>query len=140
VVFWVRIYYYQKGIQTVTPLITHKVQNIFNEKDIQIFYNKIIAGCELSKQNIITNIETPLKFDNFIKNIDKNNKNKIFFDIDGDKKLNQINIYNENINNEKIIVFIGPEGDVIDSERKLLIKNGFQRIKLTNSILRFNNY
>jgi 16S rRNA (uracil1498-N3)-methyltransferase len=118
------------GIKNIIPMITEHTIKLNFKKDRIL---KIIKeAAEQSGRGILPNLLDIKKFNEAILEIKKDNLN-ILFDPSGENFKNKLKLISEN---EKINIFIGPEGGWSIEEIKFAKQNNFEIIKLSNLIFR----
>lgn len=97
-------------------------------------YQKIIKeASEQSQRNIQMRLSPVMKMDELLANI-KQYDLLLLADANEDNyHLSDLNI---NLSNKNILVVIGPEGGFDDSEKALLVNNGFKVVSFGNRVLR----
>jgi len=120
------------GIQTITPLISDRVQFRLNEKRIKQKMNHwqkvIVSACEQSGRSVIPEITAPV---NFLHWLNLESSPGLIFTPDATKHLKDIK------NTTNLRLLIGPEGGFSDKEVKQALENPeFTAINLGPRILR----
>lgn len=125
------------GITSWTPIVAEKShRNYLNTKESERLNRIIIAACEQAKQFNLPIVNALHTF-NEIPGLVESYKGAhcLFFDPDGIKCHKMIENLREN-KVQKIVCMIGPEGDLIGSEKKVLAQLGFTFCALVPTILR----
>ena len=128
--------YFNFMIQKATELGVTKFLPIIFDRTIVRKINKerlekvIIEAAEQSNRIQVPNIEDSQKLNNFL---DKNDVDLIFTDLNSTN--NKVDL--KKLSNKPTCIFVGPEGDFSESERKeILSYKGAQAIKINENILR----
>lgn len=120
------------GISTVQLMYTQKSQQHWSGKELERCQKIISAAAEQSKNFRYPELHPPLSILSVIESLSSENQ-KIFFDPAGfliSKILSNLK------NDQKIILAIGPEGDLTDQEKALMKQSDFIFTRLTPTILR----
>ena len=128
--------YFNFMIQKATELGVTKFLPIIFDRTIVRKINKerlekvIIEAAEQSNRINVPNIEDSQNLNNFL---NKNDVDLIFTDLNSNN--NKVDL--KKLSNKPICIFVGPEGDFSESERKeILSYKGVQAIKINENILR----
>ncbi|KAL9656106.1 hypothetical protein ABK040_007724 [Willaertia magna] len=138
------------GVTEIQPiLMDDKKQSNFLSGKEERFEKIMIAACEQSKQfHGLPKFNNPLLFDEVFNNNKKfNNFTKNYFlDVDGNipfltslVELDKLKREHEN-NGFSLSLLVGPERDLREEERQVLVKKGFEFISLTNQIVYKSEY
>lgn len=152
------------GVTTIQLVETEKVQYSWQfERERDRFERVMIAAAEQSKQLVLPELLAPLSLEDALKNTctvhetsknsqsaQKNLKNTgcagetrknvptvchtIFFDPDGEKLMAVMERLVKS--HGETVLFVGPEGDLTDTEKELIKSKGFIFCALTPTILR----
>jgi 16S rRNA (uracil1498-N3)-methyltransferase len=117
------------GVDEITPIIFNRTELKPSEKVVKKWEKIAIASIKVNKRPWLTKVNSPIAFDELIEKYTNINR-KYMLDIQGKKKLS---VLTDNI---RMIAVIGPPGDYIQSEREVLFANGYEPIKISNSILK----
>ena len=97
----------------------------------------IIKECsEQSERGMLMEYHDVISFNDLIKSKDNYDYLFVCFEDSGRSNEKALNSYLDKLNNKKVLVVIGPEGGISDSELKALKDNGFIAIGLGKRILR----
>ena len=128
--------YFNFMIQKATELGVTKFLPIIFDRTIVRKINKerlekvIIEAAEQSNRINVPNIEDSQNLNNFL---NKNDVDLIFTDLNSNN--NKVDL--KKLSNKPTCIFVGPEGDFSESERKeILSYKGVQAIKINENILR----
>ena len=128
--------YFNFMIQKATELGVTKFLPIIFDRTIVRKINKerlekvIIEAAEQSNRINVPNIEDSQNLNNFL---NKNDVDLIFTDLNSNN--NKVDL--KKLSNKPTCIFVGPEGDLSESERKeILSYKGVQAIKINENILR----
>lgn len=127
------------GIYKIVPIVTNRcIVRLDNKKadnKIKRWQEISKAAAKQSKRNIIPLISKVLDFDSALRA--SNECEHKFLAYENKKGIkNTLELINKIGLNEKIAIFIGPEGGFCDSEIELALKNNINIISLGNRILR----
>lgn len=118
------------GASFVQLVSTEKTRKWQGAKELERLQRIAIAAAEQSKNFYIPSIKEPLNLEKAL----KNNKAEVclFADPEG---ASYFSLVSEGALKKEIILFVGPEGDLTTSEKKLL-KDRFSFVALTPTILK----
>lgn len=120
------------GATSITPIISEKIhKDWWSEKFLDRFEKILIAAAEQSKNFHISQLNSPISFDDFIK--ENKSKKNILLDIEGQ---NILSVFNQFKTCDELNLIIGPEGDFSLEEKNKMKELGFAFCKLTPTILR----
>lgn len=121
------------GINTVRLVTTENVQRAWGgERERERLQRVMIAAAEQSKNFAFPNLYTSVSLDEVCQ---KAKGRKIFCDPTGVPLFNMLqSIHKEQP--EQIDILVGPEGDLVPSEKDLIQKAGFEFCALTPTVLR----
>lgn len=120
------------GVNTFYPIITERTEKLISEEKIERYKKIIKEEAQLSKRDIIPEVFKPMKFEEFI-NMNFKTPNKfIFWELEEEKSLYDVEI----INNEDVLIVIGNEGGFSLREVNLAKDKGFISLSLGKRILR----
>lgn len=121
------------GVQEIQLTYTQKTKHgAIDQKDLDRAQKIIIAAAEQSKNFAMPKMQPILPFEQLIYKISQIQAQKVFFDVLGEP----IHKLIKNINNAPIIAMCGPEGDLTDAEKQMLLQANFNFYRLTKTILR----
>jgi len=124
------------GIQTIQPIITQKSQKKWQERLVNTRYlNILISAAEQSKNFAFPTLQAPVGLEQYLRENNSQANMKIYFDADGDalwEKIEQIKTKKI----DKIVLMVGPEGDLTLEEKHIIKQNNFIFCKLTPTVLR----
>jgi len=124
------------GTQTIQPIITKQSQQKWTGGQNASRYKKIIiTAAEQSKHFSFSQLKNLVKLEEYLSGIKENSFAKIYFDPAGQPLLQTVTKIKSQ-KYEKIILMIGPEGDLIQKEKDMIKKEHFIFCKLTPTILR----
>jgi len=118
------------GVNEIVPIITERSQ-IKHTRKLQRWQKIVEEASKQSGRSTIPIIHKAINFYNFIDNF-KPNVGLIFYEKEG-KSLKEVS---PKINENKIILIIGPEGGFTEEEVNYAIQNDFTPISLGKRILR----
>jgi 16S rRNA (uracil1498-N3)-methyltransferase len=126
------------GIKRFVPLITEKSKiKLDDPKRAQnklSRYNKVaLSAAKQCRRSYIPDIAVPIKFADFMKEIDDQSTNLIFHPSKLSKQLSK-NIFNKTY--KRITLIVGPESGFSDNELELADENNILQIQLGKRILR----
>lgn len=120
------------GVNTFYPIITERTEKLISEEKIERYKKIIKEEAQVSKRDIIPEVFKPMKFEEFI-NMNFKTPNKfIFWELEEEKSLYDVEI----INNEDVLIVIGNEGGFSLREVNLAKDKGFISLSLGKRILR----
>lgn len=126
----------QLGATTIQLIITQKIhRSAFGSKELERLQRVIWAGAEQSKNFSFPLLKPPLTIEAFVKSVEQKETFSIFFDPQGVAAFNLLSKIKKEPYN-KIILIVGPEGDLTEQEKKVLIHNNVSFMALTPTILR----
>ena len=121
--------------QIIQPIVVKKSQKKWNDKKTFTRYvNIMISAAEQSKNFAFAQFNEPVNLEALYSRQNSKEK-KIYFDPDGQDLYQTI----EKIKSgsyDKIVLMVGPEGDLVKDEKKLINDNNFIFCKLTPTVLR----
>jgi len=124
------------GAQSIKPIITEKSQHKFDTQKALARYQKIIiSAAEQSKNFAFPRLENQIDLKDLATQKKYNNYNKIYFDPEGNSLFDMISQI-KSTTYDKLILMVGPEGDLTKNEKIYLQENGFIFCKLTPTVLR----
>ena len=127
------------GVKRIVPVMSKRVIVKLDEKKeknkLERWQSISKASAKQSKRNIIPKIENVLSFKEAILECKDFEKKLIAYELSDDMKKTK-EILNSIRENEKIAIFIGPEGGFEADEVNLARKSGFYDISLGKRILR----
>ncbi|MBI4993923.1 16S rRNA (uracil(1498)-N(3))-methyltransferase [Candidatus Wolfebacteria bacterium] len=116
------------GIKEIVPIISERTIKLSFKSDRM---EKIIKeAAEQSDRGELPILQSAINFEDAVKNASKNNLN-LFFNINGEK----IDQENQQKENQKIGIFIGPEGGWSENELAMIKKSGNFKIKSLGSLV-----
>jgi len=119
------------GANVVQPVITAKTQRKWGgAKELKRAKKIMIGAAEQSKNFAFPLLNKPLSLQECCEIIDQDQK--IFFDLDGEPVSHIVQMTDD----RPLLLMIGPEGDLIQKEKELLQKKGFNFCSLTPTIIR----
>ena len=122
------------GANAVQLIMTKKTQRVFGgSKEFERIDRVMQAAAEQSKNFSYPVVLEPILFEQAV--IGHEESTKIFFDPDGCPLFNVVRSVQSEIV-ERIVLLIGPEGDLTIDEKCLVRKNNFVFCRLTPTILR----
>lgn len=122
------------GVQKIRLVHTAKEQHHWSgEKEQRRMHAVMIAAAEQSKNFGMAEIHAPCALSELIE--EKKDSPGLFFDIEG-KPVLEVVMQLCSAKTSTCILFAGPEGDLLDAEKFLLQKAGFQFARLTPTVLR----
>lgn len=122
------------GVNEIQPVITQKIHRMWwSDKMYDRFKKIIIAATEQAKNFSLPILHRPISLNNFVEQYASWNGIRLLAEPDGESLQKKINSICEA---EKILLFIGPEGDITLPEREMLLQANFSLIRLTPTILR----
>ncbi len=117
------------GIEKVIPILCkNSERRILKTERLQ---RKAVSAMKQSKKAYLPEIEELVDFSNFIKQPFRGRKF-----IAHCHQFPKVNLSELHIENESVLVLIGPEGDFTSEEIKLAVDNGFESVNLSSSRLR----
>jgi len=116
------------GVDEITPVLFNRTELKISDKIVQKWEKIAITSLKVNKSVWLTKINSPLSLKDLIEKYKLIN-NKIMLDIDGNTKISDKTVLDT-------IAVIGPPGDYISAEKKLLIGSGYGAIKINSSILK----
>lgn len=120
------------GVNTFYPIITERTEKLISEEKIERYKKIIKEEAQVSKRDIIPEVFKPMKFEEFI-NMNFKTPNKfIFWELEGEKSLHDVEIKN----NEDVLIVIGNEGGFSLREVNFAKDKGFISLSLGKRILR----
>lgn len=118
------------GIESITPILTNKVQRDWGgEKEKERLKKIIISGCEQSKNCVIPILNNPISFQQMLEQ--EINTKKVHFDVTG--KSNLLDLMKSLNSLNSVYLFFGPEGDLTQEEYDKL--KGFERVQINQNVL-----
>lgn len=134
-----RVVYYLAacGITSWTPIVAEKShRNYLTPKELERLKRITIAACEQAKQFCLPVMNTARTCNEIPELLEKIAADRaIFFDPDGETSQDLITALRKQ-DVQSIVCMIGPEGDLIEQEKKVLAKLGFTSCALVPTILR----
>lgn len=119
-------------IQLITTQKTHKAWAT-QEKELQHAQKIMIAAAEQSKNFAFPLLMAPMELSECVKKLPT--ASKIFFDPEGSSLFDTMtDLHREK--SEHLILCLGPEGDLTQQEKKMLVENEFKLCALTPTVLR----
>jgi len=123
------------GAQTIQPIMVQKSQKKWDtQRTYARYINIMITAAEQSKTFAFAHLNHPIKLEALCAKLHAEEK-KIFFDPNGQNLYQTIEKIKSS-SYDKIVLMIGPEGDLLEDEKKFLRDNNFIFCKLTPTILR----
>lgn len=120
------------GVSCFYPLITERTEFIFKDEKLIRFERILKEEAQVSKRDIIPKIYAPIKLEAFL-NLNFKTKNKfIFWELEQEKSLYDIDIKD----GEDIVLIIGNEGGFSLDEIEMAKKKDFIPLTLGKRILR----
>lgn len=120
------------GVKFFYPLITERTETLIKEEKIERLKKIVKEEAQVSKRDVIPEINKPIKFEDFLNlNIKTNNK-FIFWELEEERSLYDIEINND----EDILIVVGNEGGFSLKEVNMAKDKGFLSISLGKRILR----
>ena len=120
------------GVNIVQPIITQKTKRKWKgQKEHDRLFQIMVAAAEQSKNFSIPELKNPISLVECCK-ASAPETAKLFFDPSGDPVATVL----ERCKNKDLKLMVGPEGDLTDLEKKLLLKSGFEFCALTPTVLR----
>ncbi len=127
------------GVNDIQFVVTEKVQQKWDKKRAHDRLQRImIAAAEQSKSFAFPTLYDPISFDQLLTRTSDLRAAKIYFDQHGESLLSVLT-KTDQARPEKIILMVGPEGDLVNDERIMLQRSGFTFCCLTPTILRANH-
>jgi 16S rRNA (uracil1498-N3)-methyltransferase len=124
------------GVSTIQLVVTQKGQNVSaHQKDMERAHRIIIAAAEQSKNFMYPELKSPITFSTIASLYNNDAATKIFFDPSGCSLLPIMQDLQKEVS-RKIILLIGPEGDLTVQEKDMVASQGFIFCSLTPTILR----
>lgn len=121
------------GIHTIQLVHVHKAHvKVWSAKDHEKAEKIIIAAAEQSKNFTYPMLLAPISLQEAVAQ-SSSNQIKIMLDAQGDSAFS---LRQHLSGNEKVSIFVGPEGDFSEKEKELLMNSGVIQCKLTQTILR----
>lgn len=120
----------EMGASTIQLVITQKSQHLLSAKELERAQRIIIAAAEQSKNYAFPLLFPPLSLEKVIVKHEK--ATKLFCDPAGIPLLRAL----ESVDASAITVLIGPEGDLTEQEKQMLIQHGVVFCALTPTVLR----
>lgn len=134
-----RVVYYLAacGVTSWTPIIAEKShRNYLTPKELDRLKRITVAACEQAKQFCLPIMNPARTFNEIPELLEKIAADRaIFFDPDGEASQVVITSLREQ-KAQSIVCMIGPEGDLVECEKKTLTKLGFTSCALVPTILR----
>ena len=124
------------GCYKYIPLIMKRSIVKFKNNDDYKYdrYEKIIKeASEQSQRNVLMHLDEVISINELVKNI---NEYDLLLLADANEEDFRLKDLDFNNNYKNILVVIGPEGGFDDSEKDLLVKNGFKVVSFGNRVLR----
>lgn len=122
------------GANEVQLVISTKSQTRWSIKEFERAQKIIIAAAEQSKNFRFPTLHSPIPLSSLGEYLNKkNNFFKYYFDPDGKSFVHYLPDFKEN---QEYLLMVGPEGDLLAEEKKLLQTFDFHFCKLTPTILR----
>jgi len=123
------------GVTEIQLVLTQKTHHaFFNQKDMDRLQRIIIAAAEQSKNFAYPLLKAPVHLTTILDAYVTTNA-KIFFDIKGESSTSVI--YRLHIDKPSdIVLLVGPEGDLKNEEKELIISKNFTVCTLTPTVLR----
>lgn len=122
------------GVNDVQLIHTAKEQRHWTgQKETQRIHNIMVAAAEQSKNFAMAALHEPRTLSELLPL--KNDAQGIFFDVEGEALLEVASRMRQH-NNEHYVICVGPEGDLLDSEKFQLQKASFTFARLTPTVLR----
>ena len=113
------------GVTSITPVVTERSIGKINSKTMERYKKFAIKGMLQSENEYLTKINEPINIDE----INSEKKFYIFYERKDKKELPEINENN-------VVIFIGPEGGITKKELEVLKEKGGQVISPIDSILK----
>ncbi|MCK4265552.1 16S rRNA (uracil(1498)-N(3))-methyltransferase [Candidatus Babeliales bacterium] len=124
------------GVTEIVPLQTDRVSRKWGgDKELSRLNKIVISAAEQSKNFFLPNIKNLTTLDKFLNSSLDEKSKKIHLDVDGERLLGFIEECKRNAV-DKIILTLGPEGDLTEKEKKLLKDYNFKFILLTPTVLK----
>lgn len=129
------------GVKEIIPVMTERSIVRLDKKKVDakiLRYEKIAkSAAEQSRRIVIPKINSFMSLGELIEYSKNYTYKCVAYEASNeDEKNNLATILQKVKENDKILIFIGPEGGISDNELELLTKNGFLIISLGNRILR----
>jgi len=122
------------GVNTIQPIFTQKSIRSWQIKDQERIQRIIIAAAEQSKNFAYPLINQPIPLTQAL-DIYHREPQKIFFDALGDSLISVMDKIRQ-VSAEKIILLIGPEGDLTAEEKFMVSEHKFLFSALTPTVIR----
>lgn len=125
------------GVSNIQLVCTQKSRNSWcDQKDRERAQRIIISAAEQSKNFAYPGLQAPISLLSAIETFDMSDKiEKIFFDSGGISLLSVAQkLFVDNTNH--IVLLIGPEGDLSNEEKKVILSKNFIICSLTPTVLR----
>lgn len=128
------------GASVVQLVLTEKVQRAWGgAKEFERLQRIMIAAAEQSKNFALPTLHAPIALEQALDTINKQSAKlkaaKLFFDLGGTSGLSVMQELSAQKHAE-IILLVGPEGDLTDAEKQLVLQQGFVTCTLTPTVLR----
>jgi 16S rRNA (uracil1498-N3)-methyltransferase len=122
------------GVTTIQLLFTQKTYNFsFDQKDKERAERIIIAAAEQSKNFAYPELKLPVFLPKIVDTYCE--ATKISFDINGDSFFSVMQRLHIDRPND-IVLLIGPEGDLSNEEKEMIVSKNFTVCALTPTVLR----
>lgn len=122
------------GVNEIQLMLTAKEQRHWTgQKEMQRIHNIMVAAAEQSKNFAMALVHEPRTLAELL--AATNEARGIFFDVEGEALLEVASTIREHTY-ERYVIAVGPEGDLLDSEKFQLQKASFLFVRLTPTVLR----
>jgi 16S rRNA (uracil1498-N3)-methyltransferase len=122
------------GVTAIVPVLTErtmvKLDNKQSERKLAHWQGIAVAACEQSGRDTIPRIVAPLTLDEFLRDIDSQST-RLLLSPTGTQRVNDLKAPER-----KVIVLIGPEGGLSESEQRSAIGAGFIAVRMGPRVLR----
>lgn len=122
------------GATHIELIKTHKVHRVYSDKELDHARNSMIAAAEQSKNFALPELGQIRSLEDALSML-PNKSEKVFFDPTG-KPLLDVLVQLQATQPTRVVMMIGPEGDLIATEKELLKAHGFIFAALTPTVLR----
>lgn len=120
------------GVKYFYPLITERTETIIKEDKMERLKKIVKEEAQVSKRDLIPEVSKPIKFEDFLNINLKTNNKFIFWELEQEKSLYDIEIKND----EDILIVVGNEGGFSLKEINMAKEKGFISLSLGKRILR----
>jgi len=122
------------GVTSIVPVLTErtmvKLDSKQSERKLAHWQGIVTAACEQSGRDRIPHVVAPLSLDEFLRDVDPQST-RVLLSPTGTQRVNDLKAPDR-----KVIVLIGPEGGLSETEQRSAIGAGFIAVRMGPRVLR----